>query len=322
MKNHPELSIVIPAYNECDVLEICYESVNNIVAKLGMEYEIVFVDDGSTDDSKKIYTELTTKHPSIKVVYLSRNFGKEAALTAGIEYASGDAVIILDADLQDPPELIPEMLEAWKHEDVDVVLMKRRSRAGETFIKKFTAYAFYRILNKLSDFSIPTDTGDFRLISRKAIEALKQLPERNRYMKGIFSWIGMDTHIIEYDRNPRVAGTVRQNYFRLLGLAIEGITSFSISPLRFAIHLGLTAASFGAAYGIWIIIKAMMWGDPVQGYPSMVALISFLSGAQLFTIGILGEYVGKTYMESKQRPVFLVKKVLTSKNLTDQEASK
>ena len=315
MNNSVDISVIIPMFNESEVLPICYERVSSILNELNRSYEIIFVDDGSKDDSAAIVEGLIAENPSIKLVSLSRNFGKEAALTAGIEYVSGAATIIIDADLQDPPELIPEMVETWERENVDVVLMRRKSRSGESVFKKLSAFFFYRILNLISDFAIPTDTGDFRLMSRKAIEAVKSLPERNRYMKGILSWVGMDTVIIEYDRPVRVAGTVQQNYFRLLGLAIQGITSFSIAPLRFAIFLGLLSATIGAGYGIWIIAKAILWGDAVQGYPSMIAIITFLSGTQLFTIGILGEYVGKTYIESKQRPNYLVKKVNSSTNL-------
>ncbi len=314
MFNNPELSIVIPAYNERKVLPICYSKIAEVLEGLGKTYEIVFVDDGSKDGSADYLAGLAEHNHPVRVIYLSRNFGKEAALTAGIDYAAGDAVIILDADLQDPPELIPEMLKAWQQEAVDVVLMRRRSRAGETATKRLTAYWYYRLLNKLSDFDIPEDTGDFRLMSRKAVDALKQLPERNRYMKGLFSWIGMDTTVMEYDRDPRVAGEMKFSYSSLFRLAVQGITSFSVAPLRLAIIVGLIVAGFGTVFGLWIIIKALVFGDPVQGYPSTMAVMTFLGGTQLFTIGILGEYVGKTYIESKQRPNYLVKKVIGSVN--------
>lgn len=309
-----ELSVVIPVFNESKVLPLCYERVSAILESMACSYEIVFVDDGSRDDSAVYLSVLALKHKALKVIYLSRNFGKEAALTAGVDHACGDAVIILDADLQDPPELMPDMLAVWK-EGVDVVLMRRRSRAGESLLKRITAYGFYRVLNRLSNFPIPEDTGDFRLMSRRAVEALKLLPERNRYMKGLFSWIGMDTRIIEYDRSPRAAGQSQCSYFVLLRLAIEGITSFSIAPLRLASVVGFAAAGFGALYGLWIIAKALMFGDSVQGYPSMMAVITFLGGAQLFAIGILGEYVGKTYMEAKQRPTYLIKKMEQSRRM-------
>ena len=315
MQTSPTLSIIIPVYNEREVLPLCYATVSKVLADLGKSYEIIFIDDGSNDRSADYLEQLANSHDSVKVIYLSRNFGKEATLTAGIDNADGEAIIILDADLQDPPELIPEMVSVWEKEKVDVVAMRRRSREGETLVKRATAYWFYRLLNRISDFEIPTDTGDFRLMSRKAIDAARKLPERNRYMKGLFSWVGMDTRVIDYDRNPRAAGKAQQSYLRLLNLAIQGITSFSIAPLRLAVIFGLFAAVFGALFGIWIIFKAMFFGDPVQGYPSLMAVITFLGGTQLFTIGILGEYVGKTYIESKQRPNYLIKKITQSANL-------
>jgi glycosyltransferase involved in cell wall biosynthesis len=314
MSKKIKLSIVIPAYNERQVLPLCYSKLSQILFKLKISYEIIFIDDGSKDGSADYLAGLAEAHPFIVVIYLSRNFGKEAALTAGIEYASGEAVIMLDADLQDPPELIPKMLMTWQQKKVDVVLMRRRTRAGETVTKKLTAFWYYRLLNRLSEFDIPEDTGDFRLMSRQAIDALRQLPERNRYMKGLFSWIGMDTVVIEYDREPRAAGQIKSHYPSLLRLAIQGITSFSIAPLRLAMILGVIVASFGTLFGLWIIAKAILWGDPVQGYPSMMAIITFLGGTQLFTIGILGEYVGKTYIESKQRPNYLIKKIRISQS--------
>ena len=312
MLKNPELSIIIPAYNERNVLPICYSKVSYVMEKLEKTYEIIFIDDGSKDGSADYLAGLAKQNNPVKVIYLSRNFGKEAALTAGIEYASGDAVVILDADLQDPPELIPDMLKTWKEKNVDVVLMRRRTRAGETATKRLTAFLYYRLLNNLSDFDIMNDTGDFRLMSRRAVDALKQLPERNRYMKGLFSWIGMDTTIIEYDRKARVAGEVQNNYPSLFRLAVQGITSFSVAPLRLAMIIGVIVASFGTIFGLWIIFKALLFGDPVQGYPSTIAIITFLGGTQLFTIGILGEYVGKIYIESKQRPNYLIKKILDS----------
>ena len=312
MLKNPELSIIIPAYNERNVLPICYSKVSHVMEKLEKTYEIIFIDDGSKDGSADYLAGLAEKNNLVKVIYLSRNFGKEAALTAGIEYASGDAVVILDADLQDPPELIPDMLKTWKEKNVDVVLMRRRTRAGETATKRLTAFWYYRLLNNLSDFDIMEDTGDFRLMSRRAVDALKQLPERNRYMKGLFSWIGMDTTVIEYDRAARVAGEIQNNYLSLFRLAIQGITSFSVAPLRLAMIIGVIVAGFGTVFGLWIIFKALLFGDPVQGYPSTMAIITFLGGTQLFTIGILGEYVGKIYIESKQRPNYLIKKIIDS----------
>lgn len=310
---NPKLSIVIPVYNEIEALPMCYQRLSKILKEINKSYEIIFIDDGSKDNSADYLKELADKDENVKVILLSRNFGKEAALSAGIDFTEGEALIILDADLQDPPELIPEMLRVWKEKKVDVVLMKRAIRDGESATKKQSAYWFYRILNRLSNFDIPEDVGDFRLMNRKAIEALKRLPERNRYTKGLFAWIGMDTYVMEYHREARIAGVAKQNYYSLFNLAFEGITSFSIQPLRFSAFLGIFSALFGFLFGIYITIKAIILGDPVAGYPSMIAIITFLGGVQLLGIGIVGEYVGKTYIETKKRPIYLVKKLISKK---------
>jgi len=304
----PVLSIVIPVFNEHEVLPLCLQRLNAIVDQLNIRTELLFIDDGSSDGSLEYLEGLEAGSACVRVISFSRNFGKEAALTAGLDHARGEAVVILDADLQDPPELIPKMLEAWR-KGADVVLMQRRSRAGESRFKRTTAHLFYRLLQRMSSSPIPTDTGDFRLISRPVIEALKQLPERNRYMKGIFAWVGMPTVILKYDRDPRLAGTTKWNYFGLLRLALEGITSFSTSPLRWVMGLGIVAAFVGGAFGLWIIFKAFTLGDPVHGYPSLISVITFLGGVQLIALGIVGEYVGKTYIETKQRPNYLIRNV-------------
>lgn len=307
-RTETELSIVIPLYNEQEMIPMMYERLKAILASLDLSHELVLVDDGSRDATPDLMRRLAASDPAVTAVYLSRNFGKEAALTAGIEHAAGDAVIVMDADLQDPPELIPDMLKAWKA-GADVVCMRRRSRAGESWFKRSSAHGFYRMLNAISDVDIPSDTGDFRLLSRKAIYALCQLNERNRYMKGLFAWIGMPTTIIEYDRQPRAAGTTKWNYLGLLNLAFEGITSFSTAPLRLATIGGVFTALFGVLFMVWIVAKALLFGDPVQGYPSMISMMTILGGAQLLSIGLVGEYIGKTYYETKQRPVYIVRDV-------------
>ncbi|MDN5843045.1 MAG: glycosyltransferase family 2 protein [Alcaligenaceae bacterium] len=314
---HPEdpnvgtvvLSVVIPLYNEHEVIGLMYERLTSILRDLDLGYELVLVDDGSQDGTPIAMEGLAGRDPAVTAVFLSRNFGKEAALTAGLAQATGEAVIVMDADLQDPPELIPEMLNAWRR-GADVVGMRRRSRAGETWFKRVSAHCFYRILNAMSDVDIPTDMGDFRLLSRKAVDALAQLNERNRYMKGLFAWIGMPTEIIEYDRAPRAAGTTKWDYLSLLSLAFQGITSFSIKPLRIAVGVGLVTALCGILFTLWIIVKALVLGDPVQGYPSLISMVSILGGVQLLSIGLLGEYVGKIYYEAKQRPVYLLRRVV------------
>lgn len=303
-----QLSVVICFLNEREALPLCHARLRQVLDALDEPWEIVFVDDGSQDGSAEYVAGLMAREPGLQLVRLSRNFGKEAAMTAGLEHASGAAVILLDADLQDPPELIPDMVRAWR-EGADVVGMRRRSRAGEGWFKRASAYAYYRLLSRLSRAAIPPDTGDFRLMSRRAVDALLRLPERCRYMKGLYAWIGMPTRFIDYDRAPRAAGATKWNVVALLRLALEGITSFSIAPLRWATAAGVTAALLGALFGIVIIFKTLIHGDDVQGYPSLMAMITFLSGIQLITIGLLGEYMGKTYMESKQRPVYLVRDV-------------
>lgn len=316
----PLVSLVVPVYNERAVLPVLYQRLVNVLSVLPIRYEIVLVDDGSTDGSGQVMVDLAQSAPEVRAIRLSRNFGKEAALTAGIEHAQGDAVIVIDADLQDPPELIPDMLAAWE-QGVDVVAMRRRSRAGETALKRWSAHFFYRLLNRISAVDIPHDTGDFRLMSRKAIQALLRLPERNRYMKGLFAWIGLPTMVIEYDRAPRAAGHSQWDYLSLFRLAFEGITSFSVAPLRLAMLLGGLIAFGGVLFGLWIFLKTLVLGEVVQGYPSMIALMTILGGTQLLSIGLLGEYVGKIYFEAKQRPVYLVRDVTQKAGQAQQPAS-
>jgi glycosyltransferase involved in cell wall biosynthesis len=305
------VSLVVPVFNERAMLPLFFDRLLPVLAKLKLRYEIMLVDDGSEDGSAGYIHNEIKRTPGLRLVKLSRNFGQEAAVTAGLEHAKGDAVIVLDADLQDPPEQIPDMIDCWQS-GADVVLMQRRSRAGETAFKRWSAHFFYRLLNRTSRTDIPVDTGDFRLMSRKAVDAVSSLNERNRYMKGLFAWIGMPTRVIQYDRESRAAGETKWDYPGLIGLALEGLTSFSVSPLRWATIIGLFAASIGALFGLWIVIKALMLGDATSGYPSLVAIISFLGGIQLLSIGIVGEYVGKTYMETKQRPVYLIDEVMES----------
>jgi len=312
------LSLVVPVFNERPMLPIFLEHVLPILASLDIPSEIVVVDDGSEDGSAEFVKTVIERGSIIRLVKLSRNFGKEAAVTAGLQHARGDAVIVLDADLQDPPEYIPEMVRSWKS-GFDVVLMQRRSRVGESFFKRWSAHLFYRLLNRTSRTEIPVDTGDFRLMSRRAVEAVLRLGERNRYMKGLFAWVGMPTTIIEYDRALRAAGESKWDYPGLVGLALEGLTSFSVSPLRWATLVGLLAASVGGLFGLWIVAKAIMLGDPTDGYPSLIALISFLGGIQLVSVGIVGEYVGKTYIESKQRPLYLTEEVVENREASSRD---
>jgi len=310
----PTLSIIVPFYNEAAVIRQCLNRLDTLGPVLNFPYEIIFVDDGSDDDGAALLKQfLANEFCEIRIIRLSRNFGKEAAMTAGIDHARGEAVVIIDADLQDPPELIPEMITVWRN-GADVVLMKRRSRPGEPLLKRLSSALFYRLLNLVSNHRLPEDVGDFRLLSRRAVDALKTLPERNRYMKGLFSWIGMRTQVIEYDRAPRMAGNSKWSLADLIKLGVEGVTSFSISPLHWSTVMGLIAACLGGLFGAWIVLKALILGDPVQGYPSLISVMTFLGGCQLLTIGILGEYVGKTYIESKNRPAYLVQDIINCRN--------
>ncbi|RBP32287.1 glycosyltransferase involved in cell wall biosynthesis [Marinobacter pelagius] len=302
---NPQLSVVVPVHNEADVIPTLLNRLVLVFRKLEMTTELLFVDDGSRDNSVALLLQARRRYPDIRVLQLSRNFGKEAAVTAGLTHAKGDAVILMDADLQDPPELIPDMVAQWR-KGTDVVLMKRRSRAGESWLKRATASLFYRLINRISDAPIPVDTGDFRLMSRRTVDALNQLPERNRYLKGMFAWVGMPTVTLEFDRDPRLAGKTKWNYLKLVHLAMEGITSFSTRPLRIALVLGLLAAGAGGLFGTWEVLKALVLGISTPGYASMIAVVTFLSGVQLLCVGLLGEYVGRIYMETKQRPVFIL----------------
>jgi len=306
----PVISLVIPVYNEIDVLPLLFERVRHVMQQVGLSYEMVMVDDGSKDASAYYLTQQAQADECVKAVILSRNFGKEAALSAGLEQAQGEAIIVLDADLQNPPELIPDMLQKWR-DGADIVAMKRRNREGESWAKKSGSYLYYRIMNRITGpMSIPEDTGDFRLMSRRSLDSLNRLPERNRYMKGLFAWVGYPTYVMEYDVAERAAGETKWNYFNLFGLAFEGITSFSIAPLRAMVILGLITAVLGGIFGAWIVFKTLFFGNDLDGYPSIIAMITFLGGVQLLSIGVLGEYVGKTYFEAKQRPLFIIQDVV------------
>lgn len=306
---HSLVSVVVPVYNESEVLADTWSRLDSVLAGSGYPYEIIFVDDGSTDASPDLLAELHQGSPNVVVVQLSRNFGKEYALTAGLEHARGDAVVMIDADLQDPPELIPGMLDEWR-KGFDVVAMRRTSREGESVMKRSSAWLFYRLLNRISDVPIPPDTGDFRLLSRPALDAVRSLPERVRYMKGLFAWIGFRQKEMSYERASRAAGNTKWGYLRLLRLALDGITAFSTLPLRLATWIGFLTAIAAFFFGLWTIIKTLMFGDPVAGFPTLMTSILFLGGIQLMAIGLLGEYLGRLFLESKQRPHYLVRQVL------------
>lgn len=300
------VTILIPCYNEENSLDILYERLQLVLQNL-KEYniQILLVNDGSTDNTLEKMQELHTKDSSVSYLSLSRNFGKECAMLAGLDYVDSDAVILMDADLQDPPELIPQMLQEWEN-GYDDVYARRRSRAGETWFKKATAHWYYRILQRFADIEIPADVGDFRLLDRQAVRALCSLRERQRYTKGLFSWVGFNKKEILFNRDPRVAGNSKMNFFKLLGLAIDGITSFSVAPLRLASILGLLISSVAFIYLLFVVGKTLLFGDPVAGYPSMISIILFMGGIQLVVLGIIGEYVGRIFYEAKGRPDYLV----------------
>ncbi len=304
----PSLSVVVPMHNESQNADIFYERITTVLSGMPnlQSWEIVAVNDGSQDDTLDRLIKIHKKDHRFKIIDLSRNFGKEAALTAGIEFASGDAVIPIDADLQDPPELIPELVAKWL-QGYDVVNAVRQERAGETVVKKGTAHLFYRLFNKMSQVKIPEDTGDFRLLSRQVVEALKRLPERRRFMKGLFAWVGFKTVEVKYFRDPRLAGQTSFNYWKLWNFAIDGITSFSTFPLKVCSYLGLLVASFSMIYAVVVIAKTILYGDAVKGYPSLMVVVLFIGGVQLIALGIIGEYLGRVYEESKQRPIYLTK---------------
>jgi glycosyltransferase involved in cell wall biosynthesis len=305
MSSQRSLTVVVAAYNEQAALPLLHPRLRAALDALGLESRVLYVDDGSRDDTWAVLQDIAAADPSVRLLRLARNFGKEIALTAGLDQVDTDAVVILDADGQDPPELIGEFVEKWR-QGFDVVYGTRTRRDGEGWFKRATAAAFYRVINRLSDTPIPPDTGDFRLMSRRVVEALGQMRERQRFMKGLFAWVGFRQVALPYARAPRLAGDSKFNYWRLWNLALEGITGFSTVPLRAATYLGLGAALLAFVYGVWVIAKTLLWGDPVQGWPSMMAVILFLGGVQLIALGILGEYLGRLYLEAKQRPLYLV----------------
>lgn len=305
----PLISVVVPAYNEEAVLAAFHARMSALFERLP-EYrcEIIFVNDGSTDQTQAIIDELCTRDARVASVNLSRNFGKEIAMTAGFDYAAGDAVVVIDADLQDPPELILEFVSEWQN-GFDIVYAMRTHRDGETWLKKATASLFYKVMDRLSGkVKIPRDTGDFRLMSRRSVDALLQLREQHRFMKGLFAWVGFPSKAIRYRRDPRAAGETKFNYWKLWNFALEGITSFTIAPLKFATYLGLLTSSLAFVYGLWIIGKTLILGQDVPGYPSLMVTMLFLGGIQLFFIGVLGEYLGRIFGETKQRPLYFVQR--------------
>ncbi len=304
----PLISVVAPFYNEEDGVELFFEQIIATMESIAsVRFEIVCVNDGSRDATLEKLVLVSQRDRRVKVIDLTRNFGKEAALTAGLHEATSDAVVVIDADLQDPPSLIPEMIQHWR-QGAEVVLARRASRACDSFLKRTTAALFYRIHNTLSELKIPENVGDFRLMDRQVVNALRDLPERHRFMKGLFAWVGFNTVTIDYERTPRSAGKTKFSGWRLWNFALEGITSFSTVPLRGWTYIGGVLATLALCYGTFMVGRTLLFGNPVPGYASLLSVVLFLSGIQLVGIGVVGEYIGRIYDESKKRPVYLVRR--------------
>ena len=301
-----KITIIIPAYNEEESLPFLYERLEKLINSIeNYEFEILFVNDGSKDSTINLIKEYREKDPRISYVDFSRNFGKETAMIAGLDYATGDAVIFMDADLQDPPELIPEMIKYWE-EGYDDVYAQRKSRAGESFLKKFTSKMYYRVLQMLTSVPIQKDTGDFRLLDRRCVNALKKLRETDRNSKSMFSWIGYKKKAVMYDRDARVAGKTKWNYKKLVNLAIDGITSFTTSPLRISTYIAIPTFLALIIYFIYVIIKCIRLNVAIQAFQAIILLVLFFSGVQILLFGIIGEYLGRIFNASKNRPLYLV----------------
>ncbi len=321
MRNEDYLvTLIVPVYNEADTINIFYDTIVKVLAPVQEHLEIMFVNDGSRDNSVALIKDLIAKDPRIFLVSLSRNFGKEAALTAGLKEAHGDAVLPIDVDLQDPPELILEFIKQWQEHGYDTVYGLRIDRSHDTMLKRFTAGGFYRVFNLLSNkVKLPENVGDFRLIDRRVVDAIGQLGECNRFMKGIFAWAGFSSYGIPYERPERVQGTSKFNYWKLWNFALDGIVSFSSLPLRVWSYLGGVLATVSVCYMLFILLKTMILGIDLPGYASMMCVILFLGSVQLISIGVLGEYVARIFMEVKHRPIYVIDHIFKNSMLQNQE---
>lgn len=299
------LSIIVPMYNEQSVIHAFFNRIQPILSSITESWEVICINDGSRDNTLGMLTNHSNRDPRIKVLNFSRNFGKEAALTAGIDFSSGRAVVPIDADLQDPPELIPQMVEKWKA-GFKVVLATRKEREGETFSKKLTAKLFYKLIDSIADVSIPSNTGDFRLMDRQVADVIKNMPERNRFMKGILAWPGFSTTVIYFDRDPRHSGKTAWSFWKLWKLALDGIFAFTSAPLKIWTYLGLIISALAFSYGSYLILRTIMHGTDVPGYASIMTVVLFLGGIQLISLGVIGEYISRIYNESKGRPIYIV----------------
>ena len=306
----PTISVVVPAFNEAAGLDIFHRRLMRALKDLD-SWEVVYVNDGSTDGTLSVIETLHRAGDRVAVVSLSRNFGKETAITAGLDHAVGDAVVVIDADLQDPPELIPQLVTCWRA-GFDMVYARRRNRDGDSWLKRCTARSFYRLMQHMGDLKLPEDTGDFRLMSRRVVDAVRQLREQHRFMKGLFAWVGYPTTYVLYDRQARCAGASKWSYWKLWNLALDGITSFTVMPLKLATYVGLAVALLSVVYALQVIVKTLIIGNPVAGYPSLMTVVLFLGGVQLMFLGVIGEYLGRIFNETKQRPLYLVERYVPS----------
>lgn len=303
------ISIVCPCYNEAEVIEAFVTRLCEVLEPNIAEFELVCINDGSSDNTLPKLLELQNGPLALRIIDLSRRFGKEAAIAAGLDHATGDAVVIIDADLQDPPELIPEFVSAWR-DGHKVVVARRCDRSADSLLKRQSARAFYRLHNMIAETEIPLDVGDFRLIDREVVDVLCKLPERQRFMKGLFSWVGFESHVIDYVREKRADGQTKFSWWRLWNLGLEGITSFSTAPLRIWTYVGLAISTLALFYGAFIVARTLLFGADVPGYASLLTAILLLGGIQLISLGVIGEYIGRIYMESKGRPIYIVRRQL------------
>lgn len=308
-----QYSIIVPLYNEEEVIGESYKRIKAVMEETKEDYEIIFINDGSRDQTEHLAKEICSKDPNIKLINFSRNFGHQPAITAGMRESSGEAIIIIDADLQDPPSVMLKMIEKWK-EGYDVVYGKRIKRSGETFFKKMTAKMYYRLLTRITDVKIPVDVGDFRLIDRSVCNALNDLPERNRYVRGLVSWVGYKQTFVEFEREERFSGETKYPLSKMIKLAVDGITGFSNKPLKLASTLGYIVSCFGFIYLIIILIQKLFTDTTIQGWTSIIGLLLILNGVTLIMLGVLGEYVGRIYDEIKARPVYIIKEKIGFKN--------
>ena len=304
----PVISLVVPMYNEARGMALLFERVMPVLSSITPDWDIVCVNDGSQDETLALLKEWHAKEPRVKFLSLSRNFGKEAALSAGLHHAFGQAVIPFDADLQDPPEMIPDMVREWQS-GYKVVLATRTSRAGEGWFKRSSAWLYYKFINRVTSIEIPPNTGDFRLMDQQVVEVLRQFPERSRYMKGLFAWVGFKTTVLYFDRQSRMVGAPKQSLRKLWQLAKDGVFSFTTAPLRITTYMGVLISLIAMSYAIWLLLRVMYKGVDVPGYASIMAAVLFMGGIQLISIGILGEYIGRAYREAKRRPVYIIEEI-------------